>query len=83
MSSLRGRECQSTDQQERRGRRDMSGLKAGLKLAERGADRTSSCPMLAEEERMDVHAHRRVECLAMSRLSAPRWRRCKNKSMHG
>jgi len=44
ISSLRGKECQSIDQQERRGRRDMSGLKAGLKLGERGADRTSSCP---------------------------------------
>lgn len=37
----------------------MSGLKAGLKLGEK-ADRTSSCPTLAEEERMDVHAYRRI-----------------------
>ena len=40
-------------------------------------------PTLAGEERMDAHAHRRVECPAMSRLSAPRWRRYKNKNMHG
>ena len=71
MSSLRGRECQSTDQQERRGRREMSGLKAGLKLGETGADGTGSGPTLAEEGRMDVHAHRRAECPAKSRLSTP------------
>ena len=49
----------------------MSGLKAGLKLGETGADGTGSGPTLAEEGRMDVHAHRRAECQAKSRLSTP------------